>query len=326
MANVLIQDSTMQEIADAIREKTGETASMLPHEMPDKILSISGRGESPETWDGEASEFDLTFTVVTGLSVTMMFYNVTSGNTISVDWGDGTSENATTTTVGAKTFTHAYPAIGDYTASVDSTGDYYPYGLSTAINMFALAINYTCTGARLGTRCTSIGNYAFYKCYSLTSILISDSVTSIGDQAFRNCHSLTSIIIPDGVTSIGDYAFIYCIGLTSETIPDGVTSIGTYAFYGCYSLTSITIPDSVTSINTNAFIGCTSIKKYTMLPVSPPTLSSTNAFSDINGICIMLVPKGALEAYQTATNWVTYADYMREMTDEEMIYYGLAAA
>jgi len=36
--------------------------------------------------------------------------------------------------------------------------------------------------------------------------------------------------------------------------------------------------------------------------------------------------KGSLEAYQTATNWVTYANYMREMTDEEMIYYGLEAA
>jgi len=278
MANVLIQDSTMQEIADAIREKTGETASMLPREMPGKILGIATGGETSDTWGGEASKFDLTLTVVTGLSVSMTFYNVTAGNTLSADWGDGTSENATTTTVGAKTFTHTYPTIGNYTASIDSTGAYYVYYSGT--NVFGAALNYTCTAARLGVRCTTISIYGLRSIYSLSSLTISNSLTTVSSYAFQYCYSLTSI-----------------------TIPSSVTSIGTYAFQGCYS-----------------------IKKYVLLSSTPPTLSGTNAFTGINGICIMLVPKGSLEAYQTATNWATYADYMREMTDEEMIFYGLAAA
>lgn len=37
-----IQDTTLTDIADAIRSKTGKTASMTPIEMPDEIESISG--------------------------------------------------------------------------------------------------------------------------------------------------------------------------------------------------------------------------------------------------------------------------------------------
>lgn len=41
MANILIQQSTMTAIADAIRTKLGETTTYLPSEMPAKILSIT---------------------------------------------------------------------------------------------------------------------------------------------------------------------------------------------------------------------------------------------------------------------------------------------
>lgn len=37
-----IQDTTLTDIADAIRSKTGKTASMTPIEMPDEIESIGG--------------------------------------------------------------------------------------------------------------------------------------------------------------------------------------------------------------------------------------------------------------------------------------------
>jgi hypothetical protein len=41
MANVLIEDSTMTSIANAIRGKTGKTAKMKPSEMPNEISSIT---------------------------------------------------------------------------------------------------------------------------------------------------------------------------------------------------------------------------------------------------------------------------------------------
>ena len=137
-------------------------------------------------------------------------------------------------------------------------------------------------------------------------------MTSIGDSAFYSCYSLTSINIPDGVTSIGNYAFYSCYSLTSINIPDGVTSIGDYAFYHCESLTSVNIPDGVTSIGDYAFRYCYFLKEVHLQPTTPPTLSSTNAFSSTPSDMVIYVPQGTLEAYQQATNWTRYASQMQE--------------
>lgn len=47
MANVLIEEQSLGNIADAIREKLGESDLMLAEEMPDKIRAISGGGDVP---------------------------------------------------------------------------------------------------------------------------------------------------------------------------------------------------------------------------------------------------------------------------------------
>ena len=161
---------------------------------------------------------------------------------------------------------------------------------------------------------TSIGNSAFHSCYSLSSIIIPDGVTSIDGSAFRSCYSLSSIIISDGVTSIDGNAFYSCGSLSSIIIPDGVTSIGNYTFNACGSLSSITIPDGVTTIGSYTFARCYGMAEYHLKPITPPTLSDINAFEGIRKDCIMYVPQGSLEAYQTATNWATYASYMQEET------------
>jgi len=261
-----------------------------------------------------ASEFDLTLTLVTGLDVTLLMYNVTAVSTITVDWGDGTSEDIDTTSSVLRTFTHTYSVIGNYTASVDSTGDYYPYGSATMpYNMFNITPNYTCTSVRLGTRCTRVGNYTFRNCYSLTSITIPKSATLFGTYVFGTCYSLTNIIMPSGASS-GNYMCLSCYNLRRIIMPNNITSIAAYSFQYCYGLTSVTIPSSVTSIGTTAFANCLSITTHTIHRTDPSSLASTTSFTGINGICIIYVPPGTLETYKNATNWVSFANYMREWT------------
>ena len=161
---------------------------------------------------------------------------------------------------------------------------------------------------------TSIGGYAFDGCCSITNLTIPNSVSSIGTKAFNSCYSLTSFTISAGMTSIADYTFYLCYSITSLIIPDSVTSIGSHALDSCYSLANLIIPDSVTTIGQYAFQNCYGMAEYHLKPTTPPALSNTNAFANIPSDCIIYVPQGSLEAYQTATNWATYASHMQEET------------
>ena len=184
----------------------------------------------------------------------------------------------------------------------------------TNIGSYIFSSCYSLTSLTIPDSVTNIMSYIFSGCYSLTSLTIPDSVTNIVDGAFQNCYSLASIVIPDSVTTIGQNAFQNCYSLASIVIPDSVTTIGKSAFYDCYSLASIVIPDSVTTIGQNAFYSCYGMAEYHLKPTTPPALSNTNAFNDIPSDCIIYVPQGSLEAYQTATNWATYASHMQEET------------
>lgn len=121
---------------------------------------------------------------------------------------------------------------------------------------------------------------------SMPSISISASSSS---QAFWGDSSLEDLKLPPDLPVIGQQMIAY---LTK--------------------LTTLTIPKTVTNIYSAGLAGNTGMKEYHFLSTTPPTLASTNVLTGIPDDCKIYVPKGSLEAYQTATNWATYADYMEE--------------
>ena len=312
-----------------------------------------------------------------------------SGTTVSIDWGDGSTVESVTLNTSTVYTPHEYTSAGEYTISISVTtgsitlnGDssYYSnilrkssspnvnndrvyqnslisieIGNNVSFGGRAFQYCYSLQSITIPDSVTSIGNYAFQGCYSLQSITIPDSVTSIGQYTFQNCTSLTSITIPDGATSIDSNAFQYCFSLQSITIPDGVTSISGSAFSDCSSMTSVTIPDGVTSIGGNAFASCrsltsiiipdtvtsigqsafnycfslssitipdgvTSIGSYAFqycyglgsikfTSTTPPTVSSSAAWTGVPTDCIIYVPSGTLTAYTTKTNYPSPSSY-----------------
>ena len=248
-----------------------------------------------------------------------LYLSQTVANGISIDWGDGSGPETLPGTGNVST-THTYAASGDYTITL-TVADGCTLGLGHTSSSYCVmgSVGENSTVYRnllqsvyVGAGATSIGTYAFYNCCSLASVTIPNSVTSIGTYAFSGCNSLASVTIPNSVTGIGTYAFYNCNSLASVTIPNSVTNIGESAFSYCYSLASVTIPNSVTSIGTYAFSRCYGMGEYHMKPTTPPKLSGTSAFNHIPSDCIIYVPRGCLEAYQSATNWSTYSSYMRE--------------
>ena len=149
----------------------------------------------------------------------------------------------------------------------------------------------------------------------LEEVVIPEGVKYIEGYAFDGCSKLKNINIPEGVVQIGSSAFYNCYALRELKLPETIQTIGVSGIRNCYSLTESTIPSNVIFVGAMAFAGNYGIENYYFLPTTPPTLGSTNVFSDISSTCKIHVPKGCLEAYQTTANWSTYVDYIVEMEE-----------
>lgn len=144
-----------------------------------------------------------------------------------------------------------------------------------------------------------------------------ESLKSINSYLFSYNYSAKRFCLPDRITSIPSNAFLQDYSLQQINIPETVTEIGESVFSSCYSLNELTVPSGVVSIGANAFQHVKGNAIY-MLPTTPPTLSNANAFSNTLSTLVIYVPysqdHSILNAYQTATNWSTYASRIQEMS------------
>ncbi|MBR5061273.1 MAG: leucine-rich repeat domain-containing protein, partial [Prevotella sp.] len=150
----------------------------------------------------------------------------------------------------------------------------------------------------------SIEDGAFLECTNLEEINIPEGVTGIKDASFALCRSLTHIELPSTLRTLGS-AFQRCTSLTGDmVIPDLVQKINAYTFDSCNMLNRIVLGDSVNWISEPAF-DYTELSSLVLKTMSPPQLwrhESPNAWHLPVDIPI-IVPCGALEAYQNDENW-----------------------
>ena len=272
------------------------------------------------TTDGKTL-FGLRSTVATGKDV-VLYLNKSDGSTLTIDWGDGSSNDFTNTSY-FNTGIHTYANYGDYDVKMWISEGIGTYGFGDGSGSITVVGGSTQTQrdmllyAFVGDSVVSIIGYAFQNCYSLTNVTIPSGIMSIGANAFYKCYSLTSITIPNSVANISAASFRYCYSLTNITIQNSVISVSNFAFSDCFSLTSITIPNSVTSVGTNAFANCLSLKTYVFERTAGITaLGATNTFTGINSATKIYVPDDLVDDYKIAANWTTYADYIYPISEK----------
>ena len=151
------------------------------------------------------------------------------------------------------------------------------------------------------------------------NIQLPSGITSIGAYAFQYCTNLALTELPAGITSIGNRTFRDCTNLALTELPAGITSIENEAFYNCKSLTEMTCLGNITTIKSNAFAYCAELSKFALPNItSVPTLSSTNVFGNTpiaSGTGYIYVPDDLVESFKSATNWSTYADQIKAISE-----------
>ena len=161
---------------------------------------------------------------------------------------------------------------------------------------------------------TKIETNAFKECTNLEGINLPEGVTEIGSGAFMECRSLTQIELPTSLRTLGNQTFARCTSLAGDmVIPDLVQRIELKTFDSCYMLQSVVFGDSINYIVELAFEN-TNLSSLVLKAMTPPELrrmTTPNAWHFPADIPI-IVPCGALEAYQNSENWAGFTNIMED--------------
>jgi len=258
---------------------------------------IIGGGDIDPTIDNKTHAF-IRLTTVTGL-VTSIHLNKTDTSTITIDWGDG-SQNTYNSSGALDTGSHTYPSIGDYEITI---------WVSIGSGTYSLGMGYVGSNF-IGGETTSLA-------VMLYKLVIGNNVTTIGGGSLYQSTSLENIYFSNSLITVGLNAVSNSYSLRDIKILGNMTTINGACFSGCYSIIHFSFPNSVTSISSSCFSNCYSAKYYKFYSTTPPTLANINSFQNINPICKIYVPDASIDTYKTATNWVTYANYIYPLSEIE---------
>lgn len=188
---------------------------------------------------------------------------------------------------------------------------------------------------------TEIREHAFDSCENLALTKLPEGITKLTTSVFSSCTNLAITKLPEGMTSIGQYslnacrnikltelpdnlieiksaAFRYCDKLAITKLPKGMTKLESSTFLGCISLTELDITsENFSSIASQCFYECTNLTKI-IIRADNVTLNNISAFRKTpieNGTGYIYVPDDTVETYKTATNWSTYANQIKGISE-----------
>lgn len=219
---------------------------------------------------------------------------------------------------------------------------------NTEITSFNELVNFTGLTSIYGTNLATEG--AFLGCTALTSVALPASVTSIGNGAFSGCAALTTVGDMSHITTLGNDSFKNCSSLEIDVVMPSLTKTGWQPFmnsgikrvldlgsittinaaslfnqgdfYGCPNLTLAILPATLTALGKSSFGGNPNLTTVICKATTPPTMNAVCFNGSDNAI--IYVPDASVADYQAATNWNTYADRIKGIsqlaTDNPTLY------
>lgn len=290
-----------QDIADAIRAKTGSEVAMTPGQMAAEIAAIPEGGDTLEdVLTGSIEEYVTTKRTVTTVKP-HLFRNSTKLTKFSADYAT---------------------SVGDYAFNNVCRGTArkveinLPRLLTAGINSFGNDLNAVPTGMELTLDApllqTAQGS-SFYGSALVEAIF--PALSSVGDNCFYGSRHLTKLKI-DSLVYSSRNAFGSCAALTEVYAPL-LQTVDTSAFTGDMALEKIELP-AATSIGTSAFNSCTSLTTLILSGSTVCALQNANAFYNsaiTAGTGFIYVPDSLVDTYQSATNWSTHAAQIKGISE-----------
>lgn len=302
MTKVLITESYLEDIADAIRAKNGTQNTYKPSEMAGAIDAISGGGTTPtgtkeisitqngtiteDVSDYASAEINVN---ISAPSPTLQTKTVTpseSTQNVSADNGyDGLSQ----VTVNPIPSSYVQPS-GSLNITTNDTYD---------VSQYASAVVNVSGGGGI-----SKSDFADFLAGNLVDLDFS-GVTKLRDYAFRNS-KISNAFFPD-LTSIGQYVFYNAQITTGAVVLPSLALIPNNALRSTGS-TLTAFDTTASTINSNSLNGCSALTKLVLRSPTVATLIATSAFQSTpfdNGGAggTIYVPNALKSAYKTASNW-----------------------
>lgn len=264
MSNKLYEETSIQNIANAIRTKNGSTNTYNVGSMAEAIQNLPDAIYTSEDFIFTYSVLSETDKIISINGFSLFGINDSKLDKVNLKIEQSYIINGieyTVTKIGDSAFTGRPSTVTGGSVFSDINGKIETVTLPTTVtsigsNAFSGYTENTALKAVTGTEnVTFIGDYAFEKTVLLETLSF-PAITSLGVGAFL-WGGIKNIAFGAGLTAIPEKCFHFCDMLETVSGTENVSTIGAHAFSMCYVLKSMPMTvGTVTDIGDYAFSSC----------------------------------------------------------------------